>query len=196
MSAACTLNPCTPEPLHRCTAAPCTPAGYSLFTMIVAMIATSALTSTLCAVLTHAVLTGRLILPWGGMLERACPSGQRRSGPPWPPRANNWQPPLARRCSAHWRGAVASRCRPSLLTARGPAIHPQGRPMRSASFPARRPGLSHLGAFFARVLPGSDYRRAGTVESDHRGDWTWAQPQRREAPTQAGPSSCSYGPSA
>ena len=68
--------------------------------------------------------------------------------------------------------------------------------MRSASFPARRPGLSHLGAFFARVLPGSDYRRAGTVESDHRGDWTWAQPQRREAPTQAGPSSCSYGPSA
>ena len=52
--------------------------------------------------------------------------------------------------------------------------------MRSASFPARRPGLSHLGAFFAHVLPGSDYRRAGTVESDHRGDWTWAQPHRKE----------------
>jgi len=35
--------------------------------MIVAMLATSALTSTLCAVFTHAVLTGRLILPSGGM---------------------------------------------------------------------------------------------------------------------------------
>ena len=85
---------------------------YSLFTMIVAMLATSALTSTLCAVLTHAVLTGRLVLP---------------------------------------------------------------------------PGLSHLGAFFARVLPGSDYRRTGTTEGEHRGDWTWAQPQRKETPREAEP---------
>lgn len=94
--------------------------GYSLFTMIVAMLATSALTSTLCAVFTHAVLTGRLILP---------------------------------------------------------------------------PGLSHLGAFFAHVLPGSDYRRAGTAESEHRGDWTWAQPQRKDTPRGAGPvvSTPSYG---
>ena len=53
--------------------------------------------------------------------------------------------------------------------------------------PARRPGLSHLGAFFARVLPGSDYRRTGTTEGEHRGDWTWAQPQRKETPREAGP---------
>ena len=53
--------------------------------------------------------------------------------------------------------------------------------------PARRPGLSHLGAFFARVLPGSDYRRTGTTESEHRGDWTWAQPQRKDTPRETGP---------
>ena len=193
MSAACTLNRCTAAPLHRCTLHPC---------RVLALHDDCGDDRHECAHLDalrrpHARRAHRPShTAVGRHVERACPSGQRRSGPPWPPRANNWQPPLARRCSAHWRGAVASRCRPSLLTARGPAIHPQGRPMRSASFPARRPGLSHLGAFFARVLPGSDYRRAGTVESDHRGDWTWAQPQRREAPTQAGPSSCSYGPSA
>ena len=71
-----------------------------------AALATAALTATLASILTHAVITGRVVLP---------------------------------------------------------------------------PGLSNLGALFARILPGSDYRRTTTVdESPHRGDWTWAQPHRKE----------------
>lgn len=42
------------------------------------------------------------------------------------------------------------------------------------------PGLSNLGALFARILPGSDYRRTGSADTEHRSDWTWAQPHRRE----------------
>lgn len=82
------------------------PPSYSLFTILAAALATAALTATLASILTHAVITGRVVLP---------------------------------------------------------------------------PGLSNLGALFARILPGSDYRRTTTVdESPHRGDWTWAQPHRKE----------------
>lgn len=79
--------------------------GYSLFTILAAVLATIALTSTLASILTHAVITGKVVLP---------------------------------------------------------------------------PGLSNLGALFARILPGSDYRRTGSADTEHRSDWTWAQPHRRE----------------
>ena len=72
------LSPSAPlHPLY-----PCTPTGYSLFTLIAAMLATMTLTSTLAAVITHAVLTGRLELPRRGTFEKAHQSWQRRSWPP------------------------------------------------------------------------------------------------------------------
>ena len=82
--------------------------GYSLFTILAAVLSTMALTSTLAAILTHAFITGRVALP---------------------------------------------------------------------------PGLSNLASIIARVLPGTDYRSApmgSAADDEHRGDWTWAQPVRRD----------------
>ena len=62
------------------------------------MIATSALTSTLCAVLTHAVLTGRLILPWGGMWREHARLASVAAGRP-----GLLGPTTG---SRHWRGAA------------------------------------------------------------------------------------------